>query len=576
MKLRNLLVANRGEIALRIMRTARALGYRVSAVYSEPDAASPHVAFADVAVPIGPAAVGASYLDIERIVEAARRAGADAVHPGYGLLSENAAFARACAQAGLVFVGPSPETIEQMGDKRRARLAMQAAGVPCVPGYDGEAQDERALMAAASSIGFPVMVKAAAGGGGRGLRRASTLPELIEAIARARSEAQKAFGDGRLFLEHAIDGARHVEVQVLADAHGNVVHLGERDCSVQRRFQKVIEESPSPAVGPALRAKLGAVAVLAAKSASYVGAGTVEMLLGPSGEHFFLEMNTRLQVEHPVTELVTGVDLVEWQLRVAEGETLPFTQDHIALRGHAIEARLYAEDPAHGFAPATGRVQRLVLPHGKRLRIDHALAPGLIIGSHYDPMLAKIVSLGDDREQARERLCRALEDLRLMGVQTNQSFLCAVLRHERFVSGTATTDFLDTETVLAARPTSPYLLAAAALILVCRAQAAAPYPAELFDFSNCVGLRWPLRLQRGAERFELHVEPQRDGALRVQTATTSILGRVVRSDDASMDMVLDGLRERFEHAWEGERLWLQHDHEPCAFEDITHAPPREV
>jgi geranyl-CoA carboxylase alpha subunit len=571
--MRNILVANRGEIALRIMRTARALGYRVTAVYSEADAEAPHAALADTAIPIGPAAVATSYLDIDRILDAARQAGADAVHPGYGLLSENAAFARACSAAGLVFIGPRAETIERMGNKGSARLEMQAAGVACVPGYDAVAQDERTLLDAAERIGFPIMVKAAAGGGGRGMRRVNAASELGEALARARSEAQKAFGDGRLILERALDRARHVEVQVLADQHGHVVHLGERDCSVQRRFQKVIEEAPSPAVDEPLRAKLGAVAVLAARTAGYVGAGTVEMLLAESGEHYFLEMNTRIQVEHPVTELVTGIDIVEWQLRVAEGEALPF--EHIAPRGHAIEARLYAEDPDRGFAPATGRVLQLALSQGDGLRIDHALAEGLVVSSHYDPMLGKLIAHGETRERARARLCRALEDLRVLGLQTNQSFLLDVLRHEGFVRGAATTDFLDREAVPGPRPIGPRALAAAAAVALLRARADAPYAAELCDFTNCAGLCWPVSFESGDQRIELWVEPQRDGSLDVRTSAWTVRLRVLRANARECDLLLDGMRERAAYAWDGPRLWLHCEGATHALTDVTRAPARE-
>jgi geranyl-CoA carboxylase alpha subunit len=575
-RLQNILVANRGEIAVRVLRAARALGYRTTAVYSEADAHAPHVGLADCAVCLGPAPVRESYANIERVVAAARTAGADAVHPGYGMLSENAEFARACALAGLVFIGPRPETIELMGDKRRARLAMQAAGVACVPGYDGEAQDQDTLVREAARIGFPIMVKAAAGGGGRGMRRANAARELPEAITRARSEAEKSFGDGRLILERAIDGARHVEVQVLADAHGHVVHLGERDCSAQRRFQKVIEEAPSPAVDPALRERIGATAVRAAESCSYLGAGTVELLLEPGGSFFFLEMNTRLQVEHPVTELVTGVDLVKCQIEIAEGRSLGFAQRDVHMTGHAIEARLYAEDPERGFLPATGRVLALELPSGPGVRVDHGLCEGLVIGSHYDPMLAKVIAHGKDREDARRRLCGALRELRLLGVQTNQAFLGTVLEHERFVTGQLTTEFLDAWPAAKASPRAGAdVLVAAALAFLARAHAQAPYPAELAELSNCAGLGWPLLLESGDRRFALRVEPSgRAGELSVQCGDERVLATLLHADATETAAILAGVRTHIDHAWDGERLWLHAVDGPRTFRDVTHAPPR--
>ena len=356
MILRGLLIANRGEIACRVMRTARRLGMRTVAVYSDADASALHVRQADAAVRLGPGPAAESYLRIDAIVDAARRSGADAVHPGYGFLSENAAFAQACLDAGLVFVGPPPGAIAAMGDKAAAKRRMLTAGVPCLPGYLGEAQDEATLAAEARRLGFPLLVKAVAGGGGRGMRVVREPGELAGALEGARREALSAFGDGTLMLERLVEGGRHVEIQVFADAHGNVIHLGERDCSVQRRRQKLIEESPSPAVDAGQRAAMGRDAVAAARAVGYVGAGTVEFIVDAQGRHCFLEMNTRLQVEHPVTELVTGLDLVEWQLRVAAGEPLPLAQDELRFAGHAIEARLCAEDPSAGFVPQTGRI----------------------------------------------------------------------------------------------------------------------------------------------------------------------------------------------------------------------------
>ena len=403
-----ILIANRGEIACRVMRTARDLGYRTVAVYSDADADALHVREADEAVRIGPPPVSESYLDARAIIEAAKRVGADAVHPGYGFLSENDGFASACQDAGLVFIGPTPDAIRAMGNKAAAKRLMIEAGVPCVPGYQGADQSDATLAAEAQRIGCPIMVKAAAGGGGRGMRLVTRLEDFADAVSTARSEAQNAFGSGELILEKAVVDARHVEVQVFGDAHGHVIHLGERDCSAQRRHQKVIEEAPSPAVSPALREKMGAAAVAAAKAISYRGAGTVEFLLGADGEFYFLEMNTRLQVEHPVTEEITGLDLVEWQLRVAAGEPLPLKQEDVRLDGHAIEVRLYAESPEKNFLPQSGTVFEWRPAEGKGVRVDHGIRSGQEISPFYDPMIAKVIAHGRTREEARRRLVRAL------------------------------------------------------------------------------------------------------------------------------------------------------------------------
>ena len=410
-----ILIANRGEIACRVIRTARRLGYGTVAVYSSADAGAPHVLAADEAVLIGPPPATESYLDIAAVVEAARKTGAGAVHPGYGFLAENADFARACAAAGLVFIGPPVDAIELMGDKRAAKAKMSEADVPCVPGDVSVEQDDASLRRAAESIGYPVMIKAVAGGGGRGMRLVIDAAELDEALVSARSEAESSFGSGELLLEKAIVEPRHVELQIFGDTHGNYLHLGERDCSVQRRHQKVVEECPSPAVDDDLRLRMGATAVEAARACGYVGAGTVEFLLDREGRFYFLEMNTRLQVEHPVTELVTGFDLVEWQIRVADGEPLPVSQDAVVLTGHAIEARLYAEDPARGFLPQTGKVLVWESPRSDDIRIDHAVHAGGTISPHYDPLLAKVIAHGTTRDDARRKLSAALRDITLAG-----------------------------------------------------------------------------------------------------------------------------------------------------------------
>ncbi len=444
-RIHTILIANRGEIAVRIIRTARALGYRTVAVFSEADQGALHVTQADEAVLIGPAPVSESYLDMDRILKAARTTGADAVHPGYGFLSENAAFARACGDAGLTFIGPSPEAIEVMGNKAEAKRRMIAAGVPCIPGYEGRDQSDGALLAAAQSVGFPLMVKAAAGGGGRGMRLVDHPAALSDALALARSEALNAFGSGELILERAVIRPRHVEVQVFGDAHGTIVHMGERDCSVQRRHQKVIEEAPCPVMTDTLRARMGAAAVEAARSIGYQGAGTVEFLLDARGDFFFLEMNTRLQVEHPVTELITGLDLVALQIQVAQGQPLGLTQSDIRLEGHAIEARLYAEDPAQDFLPVTGPVTHWRPAQGEGVRIDTGISSGLEISPFYDPMIAKIMAHGPTREIATRRLIEALEQTALFGIRTNRSFLIDILTRPAFAGAEATTAFIGEE-----------------------------------------------------------------------------------------------------------------------------------
>ncbi len=438
----SLLIANRGEIACRIMRSAREMGLRTIAVYSDADADAPHVKMADAAYRLGPAPAAQSYLDATRIIDAARNTGAEAIHPGYGFLSENAAFAKACADAGVMFVGPAPEAIDLMGDKAKAKRRMIDAGVACVPGYHGADQSNKALTKAADEIGFPLMVKAAAGGGGRGMRLIESERDLASALKAARSEAENAFGTGDLILERAILHPRHVEIQIFADCHGNVVHLGERDCSVQRRHQKVLEEAPCPVMTPALREKMGAAAVKAARDINYLGAGTVEFLLGQDCAFYFLEMNTRLQVEHPVTEMVTGLDLVALQIRVAQGEGLGFSQDNVVMSGHAIEARLYAEVVGQEFLPAAGPVDLWRPATTTGVRVDAGIATGGDVSPYYDPMIAKIIAHGSSRNEARRKLIEALKHTTLFGVSTNKNFLIDALGRPAYVKGEATTAFI--------------------------------------------------------------------------------------------------------------------------------------
>jgi acetyl-CoA/propionyl-CoA carboxylase biotin carboxyl carrier protein len=442
---RTVLVANRGEIAVRVMRTLRDMGIRTVAVYSDADADARHVREADVAVRLGPAPARDSYLSIERVVQAALDTGAEAVHPGYGFLAENADFAQALADKGIVFIGPPVHAVEVMGDKIRAKTAVATAGVPVVPGRAEPGMTDADLLAAADEVGYPVLVKPSAGGGGKGMVLVERAGDLPEALRSARRTAAGSFGDDTLFLERFVTRPRHIEVQVLADAHGSTVHLGERECSLQRRHQKVVEEAPSALLDEATRARIGASAVETAKAVGYVGAGTVEFIVSADrpDEFFFMEMNTRLQVEHPVTELVTGIDLVEQQVRVAAGEPLPFGQDDIRLDGHAVEVRTYAEDPARGFLPTGGRVLRLDEPTGEGVRVDSSLLEGTVVGSTYDPMLNKVIAWGPDRGAALAKLDRALSEQVVLGVGTNTSFLRKLLQHKEVQAGNLDTGFIE-------------------------------------------------------------------------------------------------------------------------------------
>jgi geranyl-CoA carboxylase alpha subunit len=441
----SILIANRGEIACRVIRTAKKLGYRTVAVYSDADAGAPHVQLADDAVRIGPGPVGESYLVPELILQAAVSSGAESIHPGYGFLSENAAFAEAVESAGLVFIGPTREAIDVMGNKAESKRRMIEAGVPCVPGYEGHDQSDKILLAEGLKIDLPLMVKAAAGGGGRGMRLVHDQADLANAIKLARAEAEGAFGSGELILEKAIIKPRHVEIQVFADTMGNTVHLGERDCSVQRRHQKVVEEAPCPVMTPELREKMGQSAIDAAKSVNYRGAGTVEFLLDDSGFFYFLEMNTRLQVEHPVTELITGLDLVALQISVAQGEPLGLSQTDINLEGHAIEVRLYTEDPSQDFLPASGPVDLWAPASGVGVRVDGGISTGQAISPFYDPMVAKVIGYGPTREVARLRLIGALKETVLFGTPNNKDFLIQCLEKQSFIDGAATTAFIAEE-----------------------------------------------------------------------------------------------------------------------------------
>ncbi len=473
----SVLVANRGEIALRIVRTARELGIRAIAVFSEADRTSPHVLAADEAHCIGPARAADSYLHAGRILDAARRSGARAIHPGYGFLSERGDFAEAVAGAGLVFVGPSAATIRAMGDKTEARRRMAAAGVPVVPGTSTPLQSAAEARRTAETVGFPVLLKAAAGGGGKGMRVVQRPNEVEDAFAAAVREAEAAFGDGSVYVERFLERPRHIEIQLFGDSHGNAVHLFERECSIQRRHQKLVEEAPSPLLTPAERERMGRAAVRAARAVDYLGAGTVEFLHA-GGEFFFLEMNTRLQVEHPVTESITGIDLVEWQLRVASGEALPLRQEEIPLRGHAIECRITSESPFDGFLPATGTVAALELPGGPGVRWDGGIAVGSRIGLHYDPLLGKLVGWGRDRAAAVRRMGRALGELAIGGVATSVPLLRRIMEEGDFRAGRLTTAYLEEHPELLADDLSPgeldAFIAAAALLEDRRRRTIAP------------------------------------------------------------------------------------------------------
>ncbi|HEX5613256.1 MAG TPA: acetyl/propionyl/methylcrotonyl-CoA carboxylase subunit alpha [Burkholderiales bacterium] len=556
---RRILIANRGEIACRVARTAQRLGISVVAVYSEADADARHVSLADEAFCIGPAAARESYLRGDAILEAARRGGAEAIHPGYGFLSENAAFAAACASAGIVFIGPTPQAIEAMGDKARAKALMAKAGVPIVPGYHGERQEPAHLAAEARRIGFPVLIKASAGGGGKGMRIVRAAGEFDSALEGARREAQASFGDDRVLIEKYLERPRHIEVQVFGDTHGDVVHLFERDCSVQRRHQKVLEEAPAPGMTEKRRAAIGSAAVAAARAVHYVGAGTVEFIAAADGEFFFMEMNTRLQVEHPVTEMVTGLDLVEWQLRVAAGEPLPLAQERLALRGHAIEARIYAENPAKGFLPSTGRIAHLRTPQaaefeiGTDVRIDSGVREGDEITPYYDPMIAKLVCWGPSREAALARLAAALAAFEVVGPTTNVEFLGRVLRTQGFAGGEPDTGLVEREgeALFAARtaPSDEVIAAAACAELFAEEDASrargkasgdpfSPWH-EVDGWRLNQGSHHDFVFREGDARHAAAVE-FRPGGYRLRIGSREYALGAARADDRRMQVHLDG------------------------------------
>ena len=570
--IRKILIANRGEIACRVIRTARKLGYRTVAVFSEADAQAPHVSLADEAVCIGPAAAAQSYLNVEALLAACRKTGANALHPGYGFLSENADFAQACADAGVTFIGPSPHAIRVMGDKAGAKRAMIEAGVPCAPGYLGDQQDDATLIEQAERMGYPLLVKAVSGGGGRGMRLVHEKAELAQAITSARREAQNAFGDGTLMLERLILDGRHIEIQVFADAHGNAVYIGERDCTAQRRRQKVIEESPSPVVSPAMREHMGRDAVLAAQAIGYRGAGTIEYIVDQDLNHYFLEMNTRLQVEHPVTEMVSGFDLVEWQIRVADGQPLPVKQEDITLTGHAIEARLYAEDPYAGFLPQSGDVALWSPPTGEGVRVDHGLASGQTVSPHYDPMIAKIIAHGATRDEARRRLIGALQRTRLLGLPHNRAFLEAVASHPAFAAGETTTAFIAQHFGAAAlvRPQPDSLALALAGTLWFEASAT---PVAAAPWRSSGPARWPMLIGEGEHRHAVHITVT--GAHRYTLEVGAALHHVTLSgrQGECLHLIADGVQQHAAAVFAGGVLHLELGDLSASFEDLTYDPP---
>jgi acetyl/propionyl-CoA carboxylase alpha subunit len=557
-RIQKLLVANRGEIAARIMRSARALDIVTVAVHSDPDADAPFVAAADESVPLPGAAPSETYLRGEKIIEAALATGADAIHPGYGFLSENAGFARACAEAGLIFVGPPVEAIEAMGSKIAAKELMSQAGVPVLPGAvidaddDHVAADPAKLASMAAEIGFPLLVKAAFGGGGRGMRIVRAADEVVEAVTGARREAASAFGDGTVFLERFVENPRHVEMQIFGDTHGTVVHLFERECSIQRRYQKIIEEAPSPAVDPELRAQLGSAAVAAGKAIGYTGAGTVEFVLGQDGDFFFLEVNTRLQVEHPVTEEITGLDLVALQLQVAEGDPLPPEVTGAVISGHAIEARLYAEDPAEDYRPGSGALHRFRVPALPGVRVDTGVRDGSVIGTHYDPMLAKVIAHGATRTQAARRLARALSEAQLHGLVTNRDLLVAILREPEFLAGHTDTGYLTRHepASLIGRPSELSLdvhtLAAALAAQADRRAAAVVQPAVPSGWRNVVSAPQQAQYRCGEQDVSLAYRITRDG-LWAEVDGRALSGLTLRSARPDeVDLEIDGVRRRIQ------------------------------
>ncbi|MCP4323606.1 MAG: acetyl/propionyl/methylcrotonyl-CoA carboxylase subunit alpha [Alteromonadales bacterium] len=590
-KIKKILIANRGEIAVRVINTARSLGYRTVAVYSDADINALHVKEADQAVCIGAAPVNESYLVAEKILAAAISSGSDAIHPGYGFLSENAEFANACEKAGIIFIGPPAHAIDLMGSKRLSKIAMIKAGVPCIPGYHNAEQSDEVLISKASEVGFPLMVKASAGGGGRGMRLVWQESVLPEQIKTARSEAINAFGSGELILERAVIEPRHIEIQVFADNHGNAVYLAERDCSIQRRHQKVVEEAPSPFVDEDLRELMGKAAVDAALSCQYRGAGTVEFLVDKDKNFYFLEMNTRLQVEHPVTELITGQDLVAWQLQVADGGKLPLSQDEITINGHAIEVRIYAEDPRNEFLPQTGTIKQWQLPTASKsqtdpyqqkpkegLRFDHGIAVGQYVTPYYDPMVAKVIAFGEERNIAARRLASAVQDVQLLGVNNNKLFLQNILRHPVFLDGEATTAFIEDHfqhdvSMEQKSPTAETLAKAAVLYFYAQEK-------TMSKWQNTADSYYQYKLDFAGEIFDVQLSKASNSDTFSITVLETIIELTLFNFDPelakfSATFNLNGLCEETHFVIEQDHLFMDDGTGHFIFENITHQPAKK-
>jgi acetyl-CoA carboxylase biotin carboxylase subunit len=558
--IRKILIANRGEIALRVMRTCRAMGIASAAVHSDVDIRAPHVVFADEAIHIGDAAAKESYLNIEKIIDAAGRVGADAIHPGYGFLSENADFALACEESGITFIGPSSEAIRSMGSKRAAKQIMQDAGVPVIPGYGGDDQRAETLKSQALFVGLPILIKASAGGGGKGMRVIHLESQLDEGIAAARREAERSFGDPTLILEKYIAAARHIEFQIIADHHGCILHLFERDCSIQRRHQKIIEESPAPGMTPELRSRIGEAAVAVAHAINYTNAGTVEFILSPSGEFSFIEMNTRLQVEHPVTELVTGIDLVKLQILVAEGRKLELEQENVRQFGHAIEARLYAEDPANEFLPSTGTIHDWHLPTGSEgLRIDSGIQTNSEVGIHYDPLLAKVIAHSDDRDTAIRKLVRGLQSLSVLGVRTNRDFLISLLNHEEFHRANISTGFVVdhfNDLTTKASPKENFHAAAVAAVYLAQKREANFYPGIPPDYRNNPFRDPSIKFEVAGEALDLSYRLADDRGYRLYSGDRHVDIQVVTFATGSIRLLLDGIQRSFRVVEAGNKIFV--------------------
>jgi geranyl-CoA carboxylase alpha subunit len=573
-KITKVLIANRGEIAVRVMRTATQMGYTTVAIFSDADRDSLHVECADESVALGGLSASESYLSIEKVIAAATQSGADAIHPGYGFLSENTHFAEACQQAGIIFIGPPASAIKLMGSKRLSKIAMIESGVPCVPGYQGEDQDDATLLAQASEIGVPLMIKASAGGGGRGMRLVTDHANFANDLDAARSEAKNAFASDEMILERAVIEPRHIEIQVFADQHGNVIHLGERDCSIQRRHQKVVEESPSPFVDADLRQKMGQAAVNAAKACDYVGAGTVEFLVDADKNFYFLEMNTRLQVEHPVTEMVTGLDLVELQLRVANGEPLPITQAQVELKGHAIEVRVYAEDPRDNFVPQSGQI--LSWKPSAKARIDSGIREGQIISPYYDPMLAKVITWSETREQAITKLANTLADTELLGVNNNIRFLADVISRKAFIDGDATTGFLaqqyPDDNYQASKPEA-IISAIAGLLFFRKSQLDHNYSGRYWRRAVAMVSQYTLIFNDDDYSVSMSFD---QGIYSVTVADEKFEFANVVDKNGRCSIELRGQRIGVNFSHSGACLHLQHKLAYYTFEDVSYAPARSA